>query len=121
MTDLLIKCDKCEHEFVLSSELLGTKNIETIGLVYYFGCPSCGFKYDYMIEDDEQLEYIKDLEELQNRIAVKRKRRLEISQFSQKRFQKLLEKSQKHQAVLRDRYQKVVTDQLNQSDIETNS
>lgn len=121
MTEFLVECDKCGHQFMLTSERVGVKYLENIGYVHYFDCPACGFKYDYLIEDNEQSEYFKEIEDLQSTIDVKRNRHLEVSQFIQKRFQKLLEKSEKHQAVLRDRYQKVVTDQLNQSDIETNS
>ena len=121
MTEFLVECDKCGHQFMLTSERVSAKYLENIGYVHYFDCPDCGFKYDYMIEDEEQCEYFREIEALQKTIEVKRNRRREISQFTQKRFQKLLEKSQKHQAVLRDKYKKVVTDQLNQSDIETNS
>lgn len=121
MTYFKVECDKCGHQFLLSPDLVGIQDVVPFGKTRYFSCPECGYKYPFMIEDREQQGYMKELDYLQSRIDTRLKRDKEIPPFLEKRFHKVLEDSQNHQVFLRDKYQKVVTDQLNQSDIETNS
>ena len=121
MSYFKVECDSCGHRFMLSQELVGIKELIPFGKTHYFSCPECGYKYPFMIEDREQHSYMEELDYLQSRIDIRLKRNKEIPPFLEKRFRKVLDESQNHQVFLRDKYQKVVTDQLNQSDVETNS
>ena len=121
MSCFKVECDKCKQQFMISEDLIGVEGVIPYGKAHFFMCPSCGYKYMYMLEDREQHEFMIELDNIQNRINLRRERGKEIPPFLIKRFQKVLDEIMNHQAFLRNKYEKVVTDQLNKSDVETNS
>ena len=116
----IIECDICEKTFELKESLLGTKLFGSIK-VEFFSCPKCGYKYPFVLEDNEQLKFHMQLKTIQTDIQAKKRMGKEISPARLRQLDKLYEESKAHQAVLRDRYMKAVTEQLNKTDFETNS
>ena len=70
-SNLLIKCDKCKHEFFLNSVGINEANImllDTPVTLVYFTCPKCNKIYRVSIQDKRYYEMKEDLEQTKNRM-----------------------------------------------------
>ncbi len=69
--DVLIKCDKCEHEFFLNAVGINEATVELYGvsvILVYFACPKCNKIYRVSIQDKRYYELKEDLEKTKKRI-----------------------------------------------------
>ena len=69
--EMLIKCDKCEHEFFLKAVGINEAIVELNGasvVLVYFACPKCNKIYRVSIQDKRYYEMQEDLEKTKNRI-----------------------------------------------------
>ena len=69
--DVLIKCDKCEHEFFLNAVGINEAIVDLNGVLanlVYFACPKCNKIYRVSIQDKRYYEMKEDLEKAKARI-----------------------------------------------------
>lgn len=69
--ELLVKCDKCEHEFFLKTVGINEAIVELNGVpvtLVYFACPKCNKIYRISIQDRRYYEMKEDLEKTKKRI-----------------------------------------------------
>lgn len=119
MSNFVIKCDKCEEEFVPQQLKLQKRKLAGIS-VLFFNCPVCNYAYPVKYTDKHQKELDSEIESYTAMIAQRKKLNKTISQARIRKLNSLLESSKAYQEVLRDKYQTAVTTQLNQSgEIET--
>lgn len=117
----LIQCNHCEHRFLIGEATIGQQLAEGLA-VNYFECPDCGYKYPYMLCDKTQLNYIRQLQAVQQEIEAKRKLGKQPSAAKLRQLNSLFDASKAHQAKLRNKHLQAVTTLLNQSgQTETNS
>ena len=115
MEKTLIRCDICENEFILTNTTTGKAKINGLH-VSYFACPQCGHKYPYLIEDSKQIEILKNINFLRTDLELRVLNGKKFPAARKRKLKKLIEESEKHQSILRDKHIKAVTDQLNKSD-----
>lgn len=68
---LIIKCDKCEHEFFLKAVGINEAIVELNGVpvtLVYFACPKCNKIYRVSIQDKRYYELKEDLDKTKKRI-----------------------------------------------------
>ena len=68
---LIIKCDKCEHEFFLKAVGINKAIVELNGVpvtLVYFACPKCDKIYRVSIQDKRYYELKEDLDKIKKRI-----------------------------------------------------
>lgn len=108
----LIKCDICSGEFSLKDAKHDATTYEGM-IVKYFECPHCKYRYPYILEDLEHNRYITYIKTLQLEFANRRRKGKSIPPSRLRKLNKLFEDAKAHQMVLRDKYIKAVTTQLN--------
>jgi hypothetical protein len=67
----LVKCDECEHEFLLNAVGINEAIVELNGVpvtLVYFACPKCNMIYRISIQDKRYYEMQEDIEKTKNRI-----------------------------------------------------
>ena len=112
---MLIRCDICENEFILTNTDMEKTVIDGL-YVSYFACPQCGHRYPYLIEDAKQIEILKNISFLRTDLELRVLNGKKFPAARKRKLKRLLEESEKYQAILRDEHIKAVTDQLNKSD-----
>lgn len=66
-----VKCDECEHEFILEAVGIHEAIVELNGVpvtLVYFVCPKCNKIYRISIQDRRYYELVEDLEKTKKRI-----------------------------------------------------
>lgn len=66
-----VKCDECEHEFILEAVGIHEAIVELNGVpatLVYFACPKCNKIYRISIQDRRYYELVEDLEKTKKRI-----------------------------------------------------
>lgn len=66
-----VKCDECEHEFILEAVGIHGAIVELNGVpvtLVYFACPKCNKIYRISIQDRRYYELVEDLEKTKKRI-----------------------------------------------------
>lgn len=115
MKNAIIRCGICENEFLFDKTTVGKAIINGLR-VSYFACPYCKHKYPYLLEDAKQMEILKSINILRTDLEIRNLNGKKFPAVRKRKLEKLLEKSEKYQASLRDNHIKAVTDQLNKSD-----
>ena len=70
-----VKCDECEHEFILKAVGIHEAIVQLNGVpvtLVYFVCPKCNKIYRISIQDKRYYELVKDLEKTKKRIRKNR-------------------------------------------------
>lgn len=66
-----VKCDECEHEFILEAVGIHETIVELNGVsvtLVYFACPKCNKIYRISVQDRRYYELVEDLEKTKKRI-----------------------------------------------------
>lgn len=66
-----VKCDECEHEFILEAVGIHEAIVELNGVpvtLVYFACPKCNKIYRISIQDRRYYELVEDIEKTKKRI-----------------------------------------------------
>ena len=69
--NIKVKCDKCEHEFLLNAVGINDTNVIIDGQEYelqYFVCPECDKIYRILIKDSKYYKLVEELESAKKRI-----------------------------------------------------
>lgn len=69
--NIKVKCDKCEHEFLLNAVGINDTNVIIDGQEYelqYFVCPECDKVYRILIKDSKYYKLVEELESAKKRI-----------------------------------------------------
>ena len=66
-----VKCDECEHEFILEAVGIHETIVQLNGVpvtLVYFACPKCNKIYRVSIQDRRYYELVEDIEKTKKRI-----------------------------------------------------
>lgn len=69
--NIKVKCDKCEHEFLLNAVGINDINVIIDGQEYelqYFVCPECDKVYRILVKDSKYYKLVEELESAKERI-----------------------------------------------------
>lgn len=73
--NIKVKCDKCEHEFLLNAVGINDANVTINEQEYelqYFACPECDKVYRILLKDPKYYKLVKELESAKERIIYNR-------------------------------------------------